>query len=605
MLKEITISNYALIDYLRIDLSKGFTSITGETGAGKSIILGGLSLALGKRAEPNLVKDKTKKCFVDLLFSLKSLELKNLFNSLNLDYDTLTTIRREIIPSGKSRAFVNDTPVNLEILQKLSFELIDIHSQFQNHFIIKEEYQMDILDLLAKNQNLIEKYTLNFSYFKEVKNKINKLESSRFNMNQEKDYNTYLLNEINSIDFSDSLDSMEKALKKISNSEEINSTFNQISNILQNEENGISIKLNEVRVSLKKITNISNEYKRIFERIESVIIELDDIVRDVRNENDIMEFNPEMREILSEKLEKIYSLFRKHQVDKLDDLILIKGRLEKKVSETENIDAIINEEKKKLVELEKVEGEAQHYCKDENNCKTQIIGKIQHFVSRKAMNIESLGSERVALLFNNGLINNIADIYKIEVEKLTNLEGMAEKSALNLIESIKESKKQPFQKVLFSMGIRHVGETVASKLANHFCSIENLINSSYDDLVSVEEIGEKIVKSINHYFKNPQNLLIIEKLSKEGINFKIDSNKNKSNILNGKTFVISGTFEILSREEIKQLVLENGGKLSSAVNSKTKIIIGGESIGPTKKQKAYLLKIPIIGVKEFLKMLNM
>ena len=352
MLKEITISNYALIDYLRIDLSKGFTSITGETGAGKSIILGGLSLALGKRAEPNLVKDKTKKCFVDLLFSLKSLELKNLFNSLNLDYDTLTTIRREIIPSGKSRAFVNDTPVNLEILQKLSFELIDIHSQFQNHFIIKEEYQMDILDLLAKNQNLIEKYTLNFSYFKEVKNKINKLESSRFNMNQEKDYNTYLLNEINSIDFSDSLDSMEKALKKISNSEEINTTFNQISNILQNEENGISIKLNEVRVSLKKITNISNEYKRIFERIESIIIELDDIVRDVRNENDIMEFNPEMREILSEKLEKIYSLFRKHQVDKLDDLILIKGKLEKKVSETDNIDAIINEEKKKLSELE-------------------------------------------------------------------------------------------------------------------------------------------------------------------------------------------------------------------------------------------------------------
>ena len=333
MLKEITISNYALIDYLRIDLSKGFTTITGETGAGKSIILGGLSLALGKRAEPNLVKDKTKKCFVDLIFSLKNLELKNLFNSLDLDYDTLTTIRREIIPSGKSRAFVNDTPVNLEILQKLSFELIDIHSQFQNHFIIKEEYQMDILDLLAKNQNLIEKYTLNFSHFKEVKNKINKLESSRFNMNQEKDYNTYLLNEINSIDFSDSLDSMEKALEKISNSEEINTTFNQISNILQNEEDGISIKLNEVRVSLKKITNISNEYKRIFERIESVIIELDDIVRDVRNENDIMEFNPEMREILSEKLEKIYSLFRKHQVDKLDDLILIKGKLEKKVSE--------------------------------------------------------------------------------------------------------------------------------------------------------------------------------------------------------------------------------------------------------------------------------
>ena len=254
--------------------------------------------------------------------------------------------------------------------------------------------------------------------------------------------------------------------------------------------------------------------------------------------------------------------------------------------------------------LEKVEGEAQHYCKNENNCKTQIIGKIQHFVSRKAMNIESFGSERVALLFNKGLINNIADIYKIQVEELINLDGMAEKSAFNLIDSIKKSKKQPFEKVLFSIGIRHVGETVASKLASHFGSIENLINSSYDDLVSVEEIGEKIVNSINQYFKNPQNILIIKSLLKAGLNFEIDKNKNKSNILSGKSIVISGTFENLSREKIKQLVVENGGKLSSAVTSKTEIIIGGDSIGPSKKQKAELLKIPIIGERDFLEMLN-
>ena len=150
LLKELTISNYALIDYLKVDLSQGFTSITGETGAGKSIILGGLSLALGKRADPNLVMDKTKKCYVDLLFSIKHLNLKNIFNSLEIDYDSLTTIRREIIPSGKSRAFINDTPVNLEILQKLSFELVDIHSQFQNHSILKEEYQIDILEIYSK-----------------------------------------------------------------------------------------------------------------------------------------------------------------------------------------------------------------------------------------------------------------------------------------------------------------------------------------------------------------------------------------------------------------------------------------------------------------------
>ena len=351
MLKELTISNYALIDYLKVNLSKGFTSITGETGAGKSILLGGLSLALGKRADLDLVKDKNKKCFVDLLIKINNLDVKSFFNSLDLDYDPITTIRREIIPSGKSRAFINDTPVNLEVLQKISLQFIDIHSQFQNHFIIKEEYQIDILDLLAKNQNLIEKYTLNYSSFKDVKNKIDKLEASRFNINQAKDYNNHLLNEIKTIDFDNSLDSMEQTFNKLSNSEEINITLNQISNILQNEENGITLKLNEVRSSLKKITDVSNEYKKIFERIDSIIIELDDIIKDIRSENDIIEFNPDMKEILSQKLEKIYSLFRKHEVNKLDDLILIKEGLERKVSETENIEINLSDEKKKLVEI--------------------------------------------------------------------------------------------------------------------------------------------------------------------------------------------------------------------------------------------------------------
>ena len=245
MLKELTISNYALIDYLRVDLSHGFTSITGETGAGKSILLGGLSLALGKRADPSLVKDKSKKCFVDIVFSIENLDLHNFFVSLDLDYDSLTTIRREIIPSGKSRAFVNDTPVNLEVLQKLSNELIDIHSQFQNHFIIKEEFQIDILDSLAQNQKLIKKYICNLNSLKEIEKKINTLESSKFNMNQQKEYNTHLLNEIRSISLEDSLESMEEKLNKLNNSEYLNLSFNEILNILQNDQNGIRVKLSE------------------------------------------------------------------------------------------------------------------------------------------------------------------------------------------------------------------------------------------------------------------------------------------------------------------------------------------------------------------------
>ena len=396
MLKELTISNYALIDYLKVDLTQGFTSITGETGAGKSILLGGLSLALGKRADLNLVKDKTKKCFVDLLFSITNLNLKNLFDSLDIDYDSLTTVRREIIPSGKSRAFINDTPVNLETLQKISYELIDIHSQFQNHFIIKEEYQIDILDLLAKNQNLIEKYNLNFFSFKELKNKIDKLEASRFNMNQEKDYNTHLLNEIRAIDVSVSVDSIEQKFNQLSNSEEINTTFNQILNILQNEENGINVKLNQVRFLIKKISNISIEYKRIFERIESVIIELDDITKDIKNENDIIEFNPAMKEILSQKLEKIYSLFRKHEVNKLDDLMLIKEKIERKVSDTENLDITINENKKKLVETK------------------LVLNKLSEKIrQRRNKVIPVLKSQMENLLKDMGMLNTI---FKIELK---------------------------------------------------------------------------------------------------------------------------------------------------------------------------------------------
>ena len=396
MLKELTISNYALIDYLKVDLTQGFTSITGETGAGKSILLGGLSLALGKRADLNLVKDKTKKCFVDLLFSITNLNLKNLFDSLDIDYDSLTTVRREIIPSGKSRAFINDTPVNLETLQKISYELIDIHSQFQNHFIIKEEYQIDILDLLAKNQNLIEKYNLNFFSFKELKNKIDKLEASRLNMNQEKDYNTHLLNEIKAIDVSESVDSIEQKFNQLSNSEEINTTFNQILNILQHEENGDNVKLNQVRFLIKKISNISIEYKRIFERIESVIIELDDITKDIKNENDIIEFNPAMKEILSQKLEKIYSLFRKHEVNKLDDLMLIKEKIERKVSDTENLDITINENKKKLVETK------------------LVLNKLSEKIrQRRNKVIPVLKSQMENLLKDMGMLNTI---FKIELK---------------------------------------------------------------------------------------------------------------------------------------------------------------------------------------------
>ena len=395
MLKELTISNYALIDYLRVDLSHGFTSITGETGAGKSILLGGLSLALGKRADPSLVKDKSKKCFVDIVFSIENLDLHNFFVSLDLDYDSLTTIRREIIPSGKSRAFVNDTPVNLEVLQKLSNELIDIHSQFQNHFIIKEEFQIDILDSLAQNQKLIKKYICNLNSLKEIEKKLNTLESSKFNMNQQKEYNTHLLNEIRSISLEDSLESMEEKLNKLNNSEYLNLSFNEILNILQNDQNGIRVKLSEAASLLKKTINISNGYKSIFERIESVIIELDDIAKDLKLENDSIEFNTETKEILNQKLEKIYSLFRKHNVIGINDLLKIKEGLEKKIFETERLDDTISSYKIKSVKL------------------TSKLDKLSKEIRRNRKTVIPFLKDQMEILLSDmGMLNTI---FKIEL----------------------------------------------------------------------------------------------------------------------------------------------------------------------------------------------
>ena len=476
MLKELIISNYALIDYLRVDLSKGFTSITGETGAGKSILLGGLSLALGKRADPNLVKDKTKKCYVDLLFSIENLELENFFNSLEVEYDSLTTIRREIIPSGKSRAFINDTPVNLEILQKVSFELVDIHSQFQNHFIIKEEYQIDILDLLAINQNLIDEYTQNFYAFKEVEKKITELEASRFNIIQEKDYNSHQLNEIKGINFTETLDSMEQSYNKLNNTEEINITFNEVLNSLQNEEHGINVKLNEVRNSLKKIANISIEYEKIFVRIDSVIIELDDIISDIRDENDIVEFNPEIKETLSQKLEKIYSLFRKHGVSKLDELVKIKERLEKKVLETENLDNTINNQKKEFAKL-----------------KSKLNELSRQIRQNRKKVIPLLKNEMEKLLKDMGMLNTF---FKIELQESdVFLKKGKDKLVLNFSAN-KGAPLGPLSKTASGGELSRIMLALKSILSNY----KNLPTIIFDEIDT--GVSGEIANSIGRIMKN-------------------------------------------------------------------------------------------------------
>jgi len=256
-------------------------------------------------------------------------------------------------------------------------------------------------------------------------------------------------------------------------------------------------------------------------------------------------------------------------------------------------------------ELVRNEGEAQHYCPNVNGCPPQIIGRIQHYISRKAMDIEGLGGETVALLVNAGLIENYADLYTLKKEDVLPLERMAEKSAENLINGIEKSKEIPFERVLFALGIRYVGETVAKKLAKHFKSIDALMAASEEELVTLDEIGERIAWSVVEFFKVDANRENVERLKEYGIQLEISAEKlaNQTNILEGNTFVISGVFEKVSRNDLKKMIEDNGGKVSSSISSKTNYLVAGANMGPSKLAKAEKLGTNIISEDDFLQML--
>lgn len=252
-------------------------------------------------------------------------------------------------------------------------------------------------------------------------------------------------------------------------------------------------------------------------------------------------------------------------------------------------------------ELVRNEGEANHYCPNFYGCPPQIIGRIQHYISRKAMDIEGLGGETVALLFNNGLVHDYADLYELTVEQILPLERMAQKSAENLVNGVALSKNIPFERVLFALGIRYVGETVAKKLAKHYKNIDALRQASLMDLILVDEIGERIAQSVIDFFDNQENQIIIERLKNYGIQFEIVEkiNPNATDKLQGKTFVVSGVFSLYSRDELKQAIEDNGGKVGSSISAKTDYVVAGDNMGPAKLDKANKLNIPIISEEDF------
>jgi DNA repair protein RecN (Recombination protein N) len=348
MITSLAIKNYALIDKLTIDFSKGFSIITGETGAGKSIILGALGLALGKRADLTSLKNKEEKCVIEAHFEISKYNLLPFFEANDLDYEDDTIIRREILPSGKSRAFINDSPVNLQELQELGLYLIDIHSQQQTQELSDESVQFKIIDAIANNLEVINSYQSELKKYKSDKSKLNALIKRKADASKEQEYNTFLLEELLGAKLkSGEQEVLEEDYEQLNNVEIIKESLDKSLAIANEEQIGVMHNLNEIKNALQKITTFSTDYNLLFERITSLKIEFEDIAIELNRCSEKLINDPEQLNLINQKLQLIYNLQKKHQVKTVDELLEIQATLENSALELGNID----EEISKLTEL--------------------------------------------------------------------------------------------------------------------------------------------------------------------------------------------------------------------------------------------------------------
>lgn len=348
MITSLAIKNYALIEKLTIDFSKGFSIITGETGAGKSIILGALGLALGKRADLTSLKNKEEKCVIEAHFDISKYNLLPFFEANDLDYEPETIIRREILPSGKSRAFINDSPVNLQELQELSLYLIDIHSQQQTQELSDEEVQFKIIDAIAGNLDTIVAYQSILKKYKSNKSKLNALTKRKAEASKEQEYNTFLLEELLSAKLkSGEQEFLEENYEQLNNVEIIKESLDKSLAIANEEQIGVFHNLNEIKNAIQKIAPFSTDYNLLFERITSLKIEFEDIAIELNRCSEKLINDPEQLNLINQKLQLIYNLQKKHQVKTVDELLDLQSKLENSVLELGNID----EEIAKLTEL--------------------------------------------------------------------------------------------------------------------------------------------------------------------------------------------------------------------------------------------------------------
>lgn len=354
MLAQLSIKNYALIDDIRVSFSKGFTTITGETGAGKSILLGGLSLVLGKRADLSSLRDQYKKCVIEAEFDIHNYNLQGFFKNNDLEYDPQTIIRREIYPSGKSRAFINDSPVTLDVLSQLGKSLIDVHSQHQTLQLTEQDFQLHVIDALAGNESLLEAYRSALQTFGVLRKELDELLVQQQNAVKDHDYNSFLYSELEAAGLKERmLEDLEQEHEKLSHVETIIEHLSASGQILNDEQLGLISMLIQLKQIGTKLSGFGEKYENIFKRIESVLIEISDIGSELQLLQESTEPNPQLLEDIGNKLQQLYDLQKKHGVSDIIGLIRIKEDLSQRLFQTENLESFIEEKEKEVLVAEK------------------------------------------------------------------------------------------------------------------------------------------------------------------------------------------------------------------------------------------------------------
>ncbi|MBL7559936.1 DNA repair protein RecN [Olleya sp. YSTF-M6] len=408
MLTGLTIKNYALIDQLQVNFNDGFTIITGETGAGKSILLGGLSLILGKRADLSSLRNPENKCIIEATFDISKYKLKTLFKEQDLDYETQTIIRREILPSGKSRAFVNDSPVNLSSLQALGEQLIDIHSQHETMQLVNDAFQFQVIDALAKTDTNLLTYATYLKQHKVLKKELKQLLQFQAEATKEHDYNSFLLNELVVANLKeDELETLEEEYELLSNVENIQLKLEEANALLNEEQKGVLTSLREVKTALQKLATISSSYQGILDRVTSSLIDLDDVLVDIERFEGNLDADPNRLEVVSGKLTILNNLLQKHLVKTVAELIIIRDNLSKKVEATENADQDILAKENEIAALEKIlNTEAKQITDKRNKAIPELKKQLEAILSQLGMPNAQFD---ISLLASNTYLNNGKD----------------------------------------------------------------------------------------------------------------------------------------------------------------------------------------------------